>query len=263
MPQPRRASLKAQSRTDSQSEIPPTNLVRIVVADGEMLGRMGLAGILESRVDFEVLCRTGTLEETIEQCRISRPDVLVLSLDLPGEDRIEALPAIRRANPSLRIVALSARATEHCLVLNPPSRREGALDLGASCESGIDCLQLAMTQGAMATLRRSCSPGELFEAIRHVAEGHSWHAHTTTMGTTAATGGEPNHAHRTSSALSARELEVAAMIAEAHSNKEISAALHISEPTVKKHVGHILAKFGLSDRLQLGVFLVRNPQYFR
>jgi len=60
-------------------------------------------------------------------------------------------------------------------------------------------------------------------------------------------------------ALSSRELEVAELISAGRSNKEISSALKISEPTVKKHVGHILEKLGLQDRLQVGLYVARNP----
>ena len=63
--------------------------------------------------------------------------------------------------------------------------------------------------------------------------------------------------------FSDRETQVAALIAEGQSNKEISTSLGISEPTVKKHMGHILEKLGLADRLQAGLFLARNPLLFR
>jgi two-component system nitrate/nitrite response regulator NarL len=65
-----------------------------------------------------------------------------------------------------------------------------------------------------------------------------------------------------SRALSTRELDVAGLIADGRSNKEIARALGISEPTVKKHVGHVLEKLGLQDRLQIGIHVVRNPLLF-
>ena len=74
-------------------------------------------------------------------------------------------------------------------------------------------------------------------------------------------GGAPGRG--TGEPLSERELDVAALLAEGLSNKEISTALDISEPTVKKHVGHILEKLGLADRLQAGLFLARNPLLLR
>ena len=70
-------------------------------------------------------------------------------------------------------------------------------------------------------------------------------------------GGAPGRG--TGERLSERELDVAALLAEGLSNKEISTALDISEPTVKKHVGDILDKLGLQDRLQAGLYIARNP----
>jgi DNA-binding NarL/FixJ family response regulator len=90
-----------------------------------------------------------------------------------------------------------------------------------------------------------------------VAEGGAWYDPTT------ASGSFPDRPSGERTPFSPRELEVAALIAQGHSNKEISSSLRISEPTVKKHVGHILTKLGLADRLQAGLLLARNPAVFR
>jgi len=71
------------------------------------------------------------------------------------------------------------------------------------------------------------------------------------------------HVNGQQAALSQREMEVAGLIADGRSNKEISQALHISGPTVKKHVGHILGKLKLQDRLQIGLYVARNPLVLR
>jgi DNA-binding NarL/FixJ family response regulator len=214
--------------------------------------------MLEDEHDFEVVGEAATVTETIEQCRALKPDVLILSLNLPGQEKGPAIPAIRAELPSLRILALSERGAENCLVLNPPSRLNGVTAPKLACVIGVDCLQLAVTQGAMATLRRSADPEDLFRAVRAVREGHAWYDPTTASGMLNA-----DQRDRGAQLLSERELEVGAMIAEGLSNKEISTALEISEPTVKKHVGHILEKLGLADRLQAGLFLARNPLVFR
>lgn len=235
--------------------------VRLVIADSQAIDRGGLIGLLESAGEFEIVGESASIEETIRQCRALEPDVLVLTLNLPGEDRQESVPAIRAALPSLRIVVLSERGAENCVVLNPPSRKWLAgIPLG-TCPVGIDCLQLAATQGAMATLRRSADPEDLFRAVRAVAQGQAWYDPTTASGMLSSTGGGARSAGRP--LFSDREMQVAALIAEGMSNKEISGHLEISEPTVKKHMGHILEKLGLADRLQAGVFLSRNPLLFR
>lgn len=237
---------------------PPTDpMVRIVVADNLAIDRGGVVNLLEDQSDFDVVGEAASVAETIEQCQALQPDVLVLSLNLTGQDQLAAIPGIRAALPALRIVALAERGSESCLVLNPPARKRLPSELKLLCANGIDCLQLAATQGAMATLRRSADPEELFRAIRAVAAGQAWYDPTTAAGMLAGSAG------RQAPAFSPRELEVAALIAEGQSNKEISSSLGISEPTVKKHVGHILEKLGLADRLQAGLHLARNPLIFQ
>jgi DNA-binding NarL/FixJ family response regulator len=236
-------------------------MVRIVVADGTAIDRGGLVGLLEDERDFEVVGEAATLPEAIEECRALAPDVTVLSLNLPGQEKESAILALRASVPGLRIVALSERGAEHCLVLNPPSRHRTPAELDLKCGIGMDCLQLAVTQGAHATVRRSADPEDLFRAIRAVASGSAWYDPTTVPGLVQFDdqAGAPGTAAR----LSERELEVAALIAEGLSNKEISSALAIGEPTVKKHVGQILEKLGTADRLQAGLLLARNPQIFK
>lgn len=235
--------------------------IRIVVADQQAIDRGGIVGLLEKESDFEVVGESATVEETIQQCRALAPDVLVLSLNLPAQDSEAAIPAIRAQLPKLRMLALSERGADNCLVLNPPSRKWlKGIPLG-TCPVGIDCLQLAATQGAMATLRRSADPEDLFRAIRAVALGQAWYDPTTAAGMLTESGRDHRPGGRP--LFSDRETQVAALIAEGQSNKEISSSLEISEPTVKKHVGHILEKLGLADRLQAGLYLARNPLLFK
>jgi DNA-binding NarL/FixJ family response regulator len=248
---PRPADAPAPARAQ-----PPRGPVRVVVADHQAIDRGGMVRLLETQRDLEVVGESATIEETISQCRSLRPDVLIVTLNLPAQDREAAIPAIRTALPAARILALSERGAENCLVLNPPSRRWlTGVPLG-TCPAGIDCLQLAAQQGAMATLRRSADPEDLFRAVRTVAEGQAWYDPTTAAGMLAGGGTVRNRL------FTDRELQVAALIAEGQSNKEISTSLRISEPTVKKHVGKILDKLGLADRLQAGLYLARNPLLF-
>jgi len=253
---PRPTAPKPRRRVAAQAA--RTARIRIVIADGQAIDRGGLVGLLEDERDFEVVGEAATLEEAVRQCRALKPDVLVLSLNVPGQEKEAAIPVIRAAIPEQRILALSERGAANCLVLNPPYRQKTAAELGLVCAVGIDCLQLAAAQGAMATVRRSADPEDLFRAVRSVAAGGAWYDPTTADGILAATG--PGGRRRGANAgLSPGELKVASLIADGRSNKEISAALGISEATVKKHVGRILGKLGLQDRLQAGLLLARNP----
>jgi DNA-binding NarL/FixJ family response regulator len=232
------------------------------VADSQAIDRGGLVGLLDDERDFEVVGEAARVEEALKQCTALKPDVLVLSLNLLGQEEQAAIPAFRSALPSLRIVALSERGADHCLVLNPPYRTQSAAELNLVCSVGMDCLHLAVTQGAVATVRRSADPEDLFHAIRCAAGGSAWYDPTTMTGILSATGPDGRSGAKEPH-FSARELDVAALIVEGHSNKEISSTLGISEPTVKKHVGHLLLKLGLPDRLQAALLLARNPLLFK
>jgi NarL family two-component system response regulator LiaR len=244
--------------------------VRVVVADSQAIDRGGLVGLIDDERDLEVVGEAATVEECIRQCSVLAPDALVLALSLAGQETQPALSAIRSALPDLKVLALAERSAADCMVLNPPARRARARVAAAAgsgvalplCAVGTDCLTLAVAQGAMATLRRTADPEELFRAIRAVAGGSaSYDAMTASSlrsSTLAGNGRASDHRP-----LTGRELEVASLIADGRSNKEISTALEISEATVKKHVGSILVKLGFEDRLQAGLYLARNPLVFR
>ena len=264
----RRKVARSESRVSTKRAKPAVAAaaparVRIVVADNQAIDRGGIVRLLETAGEFDVVGESATVEETIQQCRTLRPAVLLMTLNLPGQDRESAIPLIHAQLPELRILALSERGADNCLVLNPPSRKWlSGIPLG-TCPVGIDCLQLAARQGAMATLRRSADPEDLYRALRAAARGQAWYDPTTAAGMLSVAGRDDVRSENGRALFSERETQVAALICEAQSNKEISASLGISEPTVKKHVGHILEKLGLADRLQAGLFLARNPLLFK
>lgn len=260
MPDRPKTSLRPQRRKAPEAAAP---LIRIVVADHHAIDRGGLVGLIENEPDLVVVGEAATVDEVVVQCRALRPDVLVLTMNLPDQDDEPALLRLRREAPEVKVLAMSDRGTHNCLVLNPPTRQRKTDQPVEYCSVGTDCLALAVAQGARATLRRNADPEDLFRGIRAVAMGQSWFDHQTTSGLVAVGESGAPAPGGSGEPLSERELDVAALIAEGLSNKEISTALSISEPTVKKHVGHILEKLGLQDRLQAGLHIARNPLLIR
>jgi DNA-binding NarL/FixJ family response regulator len=240
---------------DGLREVARTD-TRILVADSNAIDRQGLARLIEREQGFTIVGEAANLSELVQQCRTLAPDVTVVAMGLAEPHEEAVIPRLLRAEPQLRIVALSDRGATQCVVLNPPSRLRDVAKPAPSCPVGTDCLTLAAAQGARATVRRDADPEDLFRAIRAAAAGQSWYDSRTAANL--ATGGSTAES-RFDRGLSPRELDVAALLAEGLSNKEISTALSISEPTVKKHVGHILGKLGLQDRLQAGLHIARNP----
>ena len=226
------------------------------------MDRRGLVSLLANVADFEVVGEAMTADEAVRSCREDSPSVILLALHLPAPEGTTALSTLRAATPKTPILAIAERSEGHCMVLNPPrSGRFAPLGEAPHCTSGTDCLQLAVMEGATGTIRRSAEPDELFRAIRTVAQGQAWYESGTAsaiMRHALAYQGSVRRAN-----LSDRETEVAELIADGRSNKEIAQALNISEPTVKKHVGHILGKLRLQDRLQIGLYVARNPLVLR
>jgi len=238
----------------------PTGDIRIVVADHHAIDRGGLVGLIERERGFSVVGEAASVDEAILQCRALAPDVLIVTLTLPDQTKAPAIPMLLEKLPQLRILALSDRGAAECVVLNPPSRRRVTtppVPQVPHCPIGTDCLALAAAQGARATVRRDADPEELYRGLRAAAAGQTWFDSRTTENRAAAVTGANAHDPRLE--LSERELDVAALLAEGLSNKEISSALKISEPTAKKHIGHILEKLGLQDRLQAGLYVARHP----
>lgn len=246
-------------RSRAEGASPP---IRLLVADDQAIDRAGLVAILGTQPDFAIVGEASTTDEAIRGCLERRPMLLILSLSLPSSAGT-ALSGIRGRFPEIPILAVAQRGEAHCMVLNPQGPDRGP-DVGPNvrCTAGTDCLELAVAEGAAGTIRRSAAPEDLFGAIRAIASGKAWFE----AGTAAAIMRHAlarqarEGAHRP---LSKRELEVSRLIADGRSNKEIAQALEISEPTVKKHVGHILAKLSLQDRLQVGIHFTRNPLLLR
>jgi two-component system, NarL family, response regulator LiaR len=230
----------------------------MVVADDQLMDRKGLMALLSTQPDFQLVGEATTGEEAIDLCHQHRPDVLLISVRMPGLDGISSIAQVRKASPDTRVLAIADRGEQRCLVLNPPRRlkRENG-DVVPACPQVTDCLELAVVQGAVGAIRRTASPEDLYRAVRAVASGNVWYDLGTasrmlkrSLGLGADGEVQP---------LSERELEVAGLIADGSSNKDISHRLGISEPTVKKHVGRLLEKLALDDRLQIGLYIARNP----
>ncbi|MGA7172221.1 MAG: response regulator transcription factor [Candidatus Dormiibacterota bacterium] len=185
-----------------------SQLIRVLVADDHPVVREGIVAMLEVEPDLAVVAEAANGLEAVERALATAPDVVLLDVQMPGLDGIEALRRLRERLPSTKVLMLTTFGHENYLIL---SSRAGA--------SGF--------------LLKDVSRSELADAIRRVAAGESL---------------IEVEAESESGRISTRELEVLECMARGLSNREISAALSISENTVKTHVGHLLGKLEAPDR---------------
>jgi len=209
--------------------------VKLVLVDDHSLVRQGLADLLSRGAGMQVLATTGRAEEAFELLRQHQPDLLVLDLRMTPTDGITLLKALRERGETTPVLVLTMS--------------EEAEDLAA-----------ALRLGVRGYLLKDMEPADVIDAIRRAARGELVVA-PSIAGKLAAilqSGEEPGSAASLLKRLTGRERQILGHVAAGLSNKAIAKALGISHDTVKLHVRHILAKLGLSSRVEAAVFAVQN-----
>ena len=208
----------------------------VLIADDQALVRRGLRMILETEPDLDVVGEAEDGADAVSRVAATRPDIVLMDVRMPGVDGIEATRRIL-ADPGCR---------SRVLMLTTFDMDEYVVD--------------ALRAGASGFLLKDVRPELLVDGIRAVAAGESLLAPTVTRRLIEAYLDQPRgavvdpDALRRLSALTPREGEVLRLVARGQTNGEIAGTLYVSETTVKTHVGRILAKLGLRDRVHAVIF---------
>lgn len=200
-------------------------MIRVVVADDQQLVRTGLRMILNAEPDIEVVGEAADGRSAIAVCAELTPDVVLMDVRMPEVDGIEATHAVTAAGERPRVLMLTT------------------FDLD-------EVVYDALRAGASGFLLKDAPEERLTTAIRVVAEGGSLFAPSVTTRLIEEFARRAPQARPDLTGLTDREREVLALVARGLSNAEIARQLYLSENTVKTHVGRLLTKLGVRDRVQ-------------
>jgi DNA-binding NarL/FixJ family response regulator len=198
--------------------------IRILIADDHGVVREGLRAVLGCEIDMEIVGEAATGKEVVERAAELRPDVILMDIQMPELNGIEATRRILDANPDVGVVVLTMFEDD-------------------------DSVFAAMRAGARGYVLKGASPSEILKVVRAVAAGEAHFG--------------PEIARRLMSffseqsqastqdifpELSARESEILDLIAQGHTNAKIAARLYLSPKTVGNHISHIFTKLQVADR---------------
>jgi DNA-binding NarL/FixJ family response regulator len=204
---------------------------RVVLVDDHAIWRGGVASMLEE-TEFSVVGEAASGKEALGIVEEVEPDLVLLDIRMAGGDGLDALQAIKQANPRTAVVMLTT--------YDNPTYMARAVAGGAAgyLLKGIEQDELLSALRAVAGGEMLLSPPALLHSLRSVSQSAS-----------EADLVEP---------LTERELEVLRLLATGMNNKDIGSVLFVAESTIKTHVEHIIGKLGVSDRVQAAVWAARQ-----
>ncbi len=199
-------------------------VIRVLIVDDHAIVQQGIAAIIDEESDLTVIGRAMDGIEAIERFRQEQPDVTLMDLRMPRMGGVEAITAICAEFNTARIIVLTTY-------------------------DGDEDIYQGLRSGAKGYLLKDCKPNELRTAIRTVHNGQQYIPPNV---------GAKLVQRMTNPELSDRELEVLQLVAQGMSNLEISAALGITESTVKSNINRILSKLGAKDRTQATIIALKR-----
>jgi DNA-binding NarL/FixJ family response regulator len=211
-------------------------MVRVVICDDQTVVREGLAAILGTDPEIQVVGLAGDGREALELVPETRPDVILMDLKMPVMNGVQATQRLRHAYPGVRVLVLTTYAND-----------EWVLD--------------AVRAGAAGYLLKDTRREQLIAAIKGTAEGQSYLDPAIAgkvMQQVAAAPTQARAAGPLPEALTEREQEILDLLAQGLSNPEIAQRLHLAPGTVRNYVSGIFQKLGVSDRTQAAVVAIQQ-----
>jgi two-component system response regulator DevR len=208
--------------------------LRILLVDDHEVVRLGVRGLIDRQAGMEVVGEAATVREAVSQARRLLPDVVVLDIRLPGGSGLDACQQIKDYRPETRIIVLTSFPDDEVIF--------DAIACGADGyvlkEIGSDELIQALERiGRGESLLDPAVTAQVFAKMREVRERERADAFA---------------------GLSEQEMQILSLVAEGQTNREIGAALHLSEKTVRNYLSEVLRELDLTSRAQAAAYAARH-----
>jgi DNA-binding NarL/FixJ family response regulator len=208
--------------------------IRIMLADDHTILRDGLCQAFQEEQNMEIVGQVGDGRAAVEKARELRPDIVVMDINMPYLNGIEATREIRREAPGVRVIALSMHAEK-------------------------PCIKEIFRAGASAYLHKNCAFEELAHAVRTVAEGKTYVSPSISHIVVEELGRAADETEPTAfSLLTPREREILQLLAEGGTVKQIAQRLHVSHKTVEAHRLRIMNKLNVETVAQLTKYAIQE-----
>jgi NarL family two-component system response regulator LiaR len=242
-----RGKTRAGASVTAPEDIHSRDTIRVLIADDHAIVRKGIRALLATEPDIEVVGEAQDGQEAIAKAQKVQPDVILMDLIMPGMDGLDATRYLSTCLPHSRILVLTSFA-------------------------GDDKIFPAIKAGALGYLLKDSGPEQLVEAIQQVHRGES-SLHPSVARRVLreladrrlppgpcerGRSGQSRDSDQAAGPLTERQVEVLQLVAQGHSNREISDLLMISEATVRTHVSSILCKLNLCSRTQAALYALRE-----
>ena len=204
--------------------------IRVLLADDHPIVRTGIRAMLQTANDIDIVAEAKSGHEALELVEQLLPDVLLLDMEMPGMSGVEVAKKLKVMSSPVRVLALSAY-------------------------DDAQYVRNLLSSGAAGYLTKEEAPEMIIDAVRGVARGEEgWLSRRAVAKVTAWARQDQEETGR----ITDRELEVLRLVVAGKTNQEIALALQISEKTVEKHVGALLAKMDVASRVEAAVQAVQS-----
>jgi DNA-binding NarL/FixJ family response regulator len=223
-----------------------TGRIRILLADDHPIVREGLRAVLETQPEFEVIAEAASGDEALRLSRTQQPDIILLDLEMPFMDGVEAIRRLRQQHqqhpqqPMPRIIVFTAFDNDERIIHAVQAGANGYLLKGAPRDEIFNAIRVTMKGGSL------LQPIVASKLLRHVGQ----QALMSTPTYPSSNLNSNTEQRMPTEPLTERELEVLNLLAQGMPNKEIAAHLVISERTAKFHVSSIMGKLGATNRTE-------------